>query len=130
MATVRADDGLALSSRNRYLTPGDRREAPNLHRVLRGIGDTIAAGRNDYATLEAAGSAELAGRGWKVDYIAVRHGPGLRAPHPEKFDNPDRLVVLAAATLGGTRLIDNVDVVKQDDGIAERRGAVTKSAQT
>ncbi len=112
--TVRAEDGLALSSRNGYLTPEERREAPNLHRVLRGIADAIAAGRSDYANLEADGRAELAGRGWKVDYVAIRHGLGLRVPHPERFDHPNLLIVLAAATLGSTRLIDNVDVVKQD----------------
>ena len=75
---------------------------------------TIAAGRTDYANLEAAGRAELARRGWKVDYIAVRNGIGLRIPHPEGFDHPNLLIVLGAATLGDTRLIDNVDVIKKD----------------
>jgi len=112
--TVRADDGLALSSRNGYLSPDERREAPNLYRVLRGIADAINEGRSDYANLESAGRAELAARGWKVDYIAVRHGLALRIPHPEGFDHPNLLIVLGAATLGTTRLIDNVDVVKQD----------------
>jgi pantoate--beta-alanine ligase len=112
--TVRADDGLALSSRNGYLSADERREAPNLYRVLRGIADAIVAGRSDYANLEAAGRAELAARGWKVDYVAVRHGLALRIPHPEGFDHPNLLIVLGAATLGNTRLIDNVDVVRQD----------------
>lgn len=111
--TVRADDGLALSSRNGYLSTAERAEAPNLYRVLRGIADAIAAGRKDYANLEAAGRAELAARGWKVDYVAIRHGLALRIPHPEGFDHPNLLIVLAAATLGATRLIDNVDVVPQ-----------------
>ncbi len=109
--TVRADDGLALSSRNNYLTPEERAEAPRLYRVLRRIADAIAGGHADYANLEAAGRAELAQHGWKVDYVAVRHGLGLRIPHPEGFDHPNLLVVLAAARLGNTRLIDNVDVV-------------------
>jgi pantoate--beta-alanine ligase len=109
--TVRADDGLALSSRNGYLSPAERAEAPNLHRVLRQAGDAIAAGRADYANLESAARAELAQRGWKVDYIAIRQGLGLRVPHPEGFDHPHLLVVLGAATLGSTRLIDNVDIV-------------------
>jgi pantoate--beta-alanine ligase len=108
--TIRAADGLALSSRNGYLTPAERAEAPNLHRVLRGIADAIAAGRTDYANLEASARAELARRGWKVDYVAIRHGIGLRVPHPEGFDHPNVLVVLGAATLGSTRLIDNVDI--------------------
>jgi pantoate--beta-alanine ligase len=112
--TIRADDGLALSSRNNYLAPAERAEAPNLYRVLRNIADAIAGGRTDYANLESAGRMELAHRGWKVDYIAVRNGLGLRIPHPEGFDHPNLLIVLAAATLGATRLIDNVDVIKKD----------------
>jgi pantoate--beta-alanine ligase len=112
--TIRAEDGLALSSRNNYLSPAERAEAPNLYRVLRNIADAIAGGRTDYANLESAGRMELAHRGWKVDYIAVRNGLGLRIPHPEGFDHPNLLIVLAAATLGATRLIDNVDVIKKD----------------
>jgi pantoate--beta-alanine ligase len=112
--TVRADDGLALSSRNSYLTPAERAEAPSLYRVLRGIADEIAAGRTDYSNLESAGRMELAQHGWKVDYVSVRHGLGLRVPHPEGFDHPNLLIVLGAATLGATRLIDNVDVIKKD----------------
>lgn len=112
--TIRADDGLALSSRNSYLTPAERAEAPGLYRVLRGIADEVAAGRTDYANLESAGRMELARRGWKVDYVSVRHGLGLRVPHPEGFDHPHLLIVLGAATLGATRLIDNVDVIKKD----------------
>ncbi len=112
--TIRADDGLALSSRNNYLSATERAEAPNLYRVLRGIADQIAAGHTDYANLESNGRAELARRGWKVDYVAVRHGLGLRIPHPEGFDHPNLLVVLGAAALGTTRLIDNVDVTPRD----------------
>jgi pantoate--beta-alanine ligase len=112
--TVRADDGLALSSRNTYLSPAERAEAPYLYRVLREIADAIAAGRTDYANLESAGRMELARRGWKVDYVAVRHGLALRIPHPEGYDHPNLLIVLGAATLGTTRLIDNVDVIKKD----------------
>jgi pantoate--beta-alanine ligase len=109
--TVRADDGLALASRNGYLSPSERVEAPRLYRTLRWIADEIASGRHDYANLEVAGRAELSRNGWNVDYIAVRHGLGLRIPHPEGFDHPNLLIVLAAAKLGTTRLIDNVDVV-------------------
>jgi pantoate--beta-alanine ligase len=108
--TIRADDGLALSSRNGYLSPTERAEAPNLYRVLRHITEQIASGRQDYANLESAGRAELARRGWKVDYVAIRHGLALRIPHPEGYDHPNLLIVLAAATLGSTRLIDNIDV--------------------
>ena len=112
--TVRADDGLALSSRNNYLSPVERTEAPRLYRTLREVADGIASGRTDYANLEAAARSELARHGWKVDYIAVRNGIGLRIPHPEGYDHPNVLIVLGAATLGTTRLIDNVDVTPKD----------------
>jgi pantoate--beta-alanine ligase len=109
--TVRADDGLALSSRNGYLSAPERAEAPRLYATLRGIADAIRQGRTDYATLESEGRATLVRHGWKPDYVAVRHGLGLRIPHPEGFDHPNLLIVLGAAALGTTRLIDNVDVV-------------------
>jgi len=112
--TIRAEDGLALASRNNYLSSAERIEAPNLYRVLRDIADGIASGRHDYANLEASARMELAKRGWKVDYVAVRHGLGLRIPHPEGFDHPNLLIVLGAATLGNTRLIDNVDVIPKE----------------
>jgi len=112
--TVRAEDGLALSSRNSYLSPVERTEAPRLYRTLREVADGIASGRTDYANLEAAGRSELARHSWKVDYIAVRNGIGLRIPHPEGYDHPNLLIVLGAATLGATRLIDNVDVTPKD----------------
>jgi len=108
--TVRAEDGLALASRNSYLTPSERIEAPRLYRTLRWVADEIDNGRHDYANLEAQARAELAKNGWKVDYIAIRHGLALRIPHPEGYDHPNLLIVLGAATLGTTRLIDNVDV--------------------
>jgi pantoate--beta-alanine ligase len=114
--TVRAEDGLALSSRNSYLSPVERTEAPRLYRTLREVADGIASGRTDYANLEAAARSELARHGWKVDYIAVRNGIGLRIPHPEGYDHPNVLIVLGAATLGTTRLIDNVDVTPKADG--------------
>ena len=112
--TVRAADGLALSSRNNYLSPVERTDAPRLYRTLREVADGIASGRTDYANLEAAGRSELARHGWKVDYIAVRNGIGLRIPHPEGYDHPNVLIVLGAATLGTTRLIDNVDVTPKE----------------
>ena len=107
-ATVRAPDGLALSSRNNYLSAAERIEAPNLHRVLRGVADAVAGGRNDYAALEAYARAELAARGWKPDYVAIRQEAGLRVPQQPVAAGG--LIVLGAATLGTTRLIDNVEV--------------------
>jgi pantoate--beta-alanine ligase len=108
--TVRAPDGLALASRNSYLTPEERAEAPRLHQQLSWAASQIDSGRHDYANLEAAARAELSRHGWKVDYIAIRHGLALRIPHPEGYDHPNLLIVLGAAMLGSTRLIDNVDV--------------------
>ena len=109
--TIRADDGLALSSRNNYLSPTERVEAPRLYRTLRWVADEILEGRHDYANLEAQARAELAKHNWKVDYIAIRHSAALRIPHPEGYDDPSLLIVLGAASIGTTRLIDNVDVV-------------------
>jgi pantoate--beta-alanine ligase len=110
--TVRAPDGLALASRNSYLSAAERQEAPRLYRTLSWVADQILGGRHDYANLEAAARAELARNGWKVDYVAIRHGLALRIPHPEGYDHPNLLIVLGAAMLGTTRLIDNVDVVQ------------------
>ncbi|HUH94129.1 MAG TPA: pantoate--beta-alanine ligase [Casimicrobiaceae bacterium] len=110
--TVRAPDGLALASRNSYLSPAEREEAPRLYRTLGWVAEQIIGGRHDYANLEAAARAELARNGWKVDYVAIRHGLALRIPHPEGYDHPNLLIVLGAAMLGSTRLIDNVDVVQ------------------
>ncbi|MBS0543369.1 MAG: pantoate--beta-alanine ligase [Proteobacteria bacterium] len=104
--TVRADDGLALSSRNGYLSADERAEAPYLHRVLARVRDAVCAGDHDLLKLETEAMAELAARGWVPDYIAVRRRADLQpALH---LDDP--LVVLAAAKLGRTRLIDNLEI--------------------
>jgi pantoate--beta-alanine ligase len=108
--TVRASDGLALSSRNGYLSPAERGEAPRLHRVLAAVASQVARGSDDFATLEAGARDELARHGWRVDYVAVREGDELRMPAPRP-SGAEPLVVLGAARLGSTRLIDNVDVV-------------------
>jgi len=104
--TVRADDGLALSSRNAYLTPPERQEAPRLYRVLRNARGEIALGARDYQRIELAAMAELARHGWKPDYVAIRRRSDLQAP----VNGERELVILAAARLGRTRLIDNVEV--------------------
>ncbi len=104
--TVRAPDGLALSSRNGYLSVAERTEAPALHRALMRARDDLAGGKRDFQRIELEGMASLAGRGWKPDYIAIRRQADLLPPVPD-----DRsLVVLGAAKLGNTRLIDNVEV--------------------
>lgn len=104
--TVRAEDGLALSSRNTYLSPEERREAPRLYQLLRNARDEINAGARDYQRIELDVMAELAHHGWKPDYIAVRRQSDLQLPQ----NGEHRVVVLAAARLGRTRLIDNVEV--------------------
>jgi pantoate--beta-alanine ligase len=108
--TVRDSDGLALSSRNRYLSAEERREAPRLFRVLCAVRDRLRAGARDLAALETEAVRELAGAGWKVDYVAVRRQRDLKAPTAVEVAGGEPLVVLAAARLGTTRLIDNVEV--------------------
>jgi len=104
--TVRADDGLALSSRNGYLSPEERAEAPRLYRELNKIRDAIRAGATDSASLEKTMIEALTLAGWKTDYVAVRQQSDLSPPTGQ--DAP--LVVLAASRLGRTRLIDNIEI--------------------
>lgn len=104
--TVRAPDGLALSSRNGYLSVTERAEAPRLHRNLLTIRDAVRSGDHDFLKLETDAMAELEAAGWKPDYVAVRRCADLQPPVQE--DDP--LVVLAAARLGRTRLIDNIEI--------------------
>jgi pantoate--beta-alanine ligase len=106
--TVRADDGLALSSRNGYLTASERAQAPHLHRTLLRIRDAVRGGEGDYSKLERAAAAELDAAGWKTDYIAVRRQADLQIPRQD--DPKQALVVLAASRLGSTRLIDNIEI--------------------
>ena len=104
--TVRAADGLALSSRNGYLSATERTEAPALNEVLRRAREELREGKRDFLRIELEAMAHLAGRGWKPDYIAIRRQSDLLPPAP-----PDReLVVVGAARLGVTRLIDNLEV--------------------
>lgn len=104
--TVRAPDGLALSSRNGYLLPQERSEAPRLYRVLQEVESELKAGMHDYQRLELHGMSMLADKGWKPDYVTVRRRSDLQPPVNGEKD----LVVLAAARLGKTRLIDNIEV--------------------
>ena len=104
--TVRADDGLALSSRNRYLSAEQRREAPRLYQTLAHIRDQLMRGSREFQRLELEGMATLARNGWRLDYIAVRRQADLQPPEPGDTE----LVIVAAARLGTTRLIDNVEL--------------------
>jgi pantoate--beta-alanine ligase len=104
--TVRSSDGLALSSRNQYLSPDERAEAPRLYRVLNELKDALQHGTHSYATLEAEAMTELARHGWKPDYVTVRRQNDLSVPDADDTS----LVVLAAARLGAPRLLDNIEV--------------------
>ena len=104
--TVRADDGLALSSRNGYLTPAERAEAPRLSRVLAKISADIKAGARDFSSLEKGASDELDSHGWRCNYIAIRRQSDLKMPLADEKN----LVVLAAARLGKPRLLDNLEI--------------------
>lgn len=104
--TVRAADGLALSSRNGYLSASERAEAPRLYQTLHALSTAIAAGARDYAPLETEAARTLSQHGWQVDYIRICAQASLTAPTPTDTD----LVVLGAAYLGNTRLIDNREV--------------------
>ena len=103
--TVRASTGLALSSRNGYLTDAERLEAAQLHAVLAKTAAAVKSGRTDWSVLEREASDALAKRSWQPDYVAIRRQTDLAEP-----STGDRLVVLGAARLGGTRLIDNVEI--------------------
>jgi pantoate--beta-alanine ligase len=102
--TVRAPDGLALSSRNRYLSSAERAQAPALYRALRRAVERLAAGERDVAGVEAEGRAAIEAAGLRVDYFSVHSACDLAPPASGLHD----LVVLTAARLGRARLIDNL----------------------
>jgi pantoate--beta-alanine ligase len=104
--TARADDGLALSSRNGYLSAAERMEAPRLARILKSSARAVAAGDRGFERLEAAAVAALRTHRWQPDYVAVRRQSDLQPPGADDRD----LVILAAAKLGTTRLIDNLEI--------------------
>ena len=104
--TVRAPDGLALSSRNQYLGAAERTEAAFLYQTLAGIRQAVSNGDGNFIALEQHAAQALDARGWQVDYVAVRTRSTLLQPESGERD----LVILAAARLGQTRLIDNLEV--------------------
>ena len=108
--TVRDTDGLALSSRNRFLSDVERKEAPRLYRTLNRTRDRMLARETDIDRIEQDGQRELTAAGWKVDYLSVRRRRDLRTPAAEEVAAGEPLVVLAAAKLGTTRLIDNLEI--------------------
>jgi pantoate--beta-alanine ligase len=103
--TVRDASGLALSSRNGYLSGSERSEAAQLHAVLRNMAAAARSGRTDWHALEHEANDFLTARGWQPDYVAIRRRSDLRVASAG-----EPLVALAAAKLGATRLIDNLEI--------------------
>jgi pantoate--beta-alanine ligase len=104
--TVRAPDGLALSSRNQYLTEAERAEAPRLYGVLNEVRDAVQTGTHAFRTIEAEAMTELTRHGWRPDYVTIRRRADLQTP----TDADRELVILGAARLGTPRLLDNLEV--------------------
>lgn len=106
--TARADDGLALSSRNGYLSADERAEAVHLSRELKALAATVLGGEHNLAAVEQRAMQTLQARGWAPDYLTVRRRHDLQQPEAGEF-RPGELVALGAAKLGRTRLIDNLE---------------------
>lgn len=104
--TVRALDGLALSSRNQYLTPDERAKAAFLRQLLLGMRLAILQGEGDFTRLQQDAFDDLQQRGWAVDYVSIRQQSDLKVATRRHAD----LVILAAAKLGQSRLLDNVEL--------------------
>ena len=104
--TIREEDGLAMSSRNQYLTDDERASAPVLFQVLSAVGSELQNGRRNFEELEAESIAKLGDAGFDVDYFSIRRAQNLEIPDRDC----DELVVLAAAQMGNARLIDNTVV--------------------
>ncbi|MDM0072769.1 pantoate--beta-alanine ligase [Variovorax sp. J2P1-59] len=106
--TMRAEDGLALSSRNGYLSEPERAEAVQLSKALRDMAEAVRSGERDLDAIETRAMDALRERGWQPDYLVLRRRSDLQAPSPG-----EPLVALAAARLGATRLIDNLEINAQ-----------------
>ena len=108
--TCRAEDGLALSSRNMYLSPNERKEAPFLYQTLKQVALQVRSGNPDMAKLEKQAMDNLSQRGWAPDYVSIRKRANLQPPTVDDIAEATPLVVLAAAKIGTTRLIDNLEI--------------------
>lgn len=108
--TWRAEDGLALSSRNTYLSESERNEAPTLYAELQAVAQAVRDGNLDISMLEKKSMQKLASRGWNPDYVSIRKRINLQPPTPEDLAQNEPLIVLTAAKLGATRLIDNLEI--------------------
>jgi pantoate--beta-alanine ligase len=109
--TVREEDGLAMSSRNRYLSPEERAQAPQIYYALQEMNERLQQGQSR-EEIEAYATKKMTDLGWKVDYMALRRQSDLLEPTQEQIAAGEPLVALAAAKLGATRLIDNLEMVK------------------
>ena len=108
--TSRAGDGLALSSRNGYLNDAERAESVQLSLALQALRTAVLGGERDLPAREQRAMATLAERGWQPDYLTVRRRADLLAPGAADLAGGTPLVALAAARLGSTRLIDNLEI--------------------
>jgi pantoate--beta-alanine ligase len=108
--TWRADDGLALSSRNTYLSASERSEAPTLYAELQAVAQAVRDGNLDVSMLEKKSMQRLASRGWNPDYVSIRKRMNLQPPTADDLTQNEPLIVLTAAKLGATRLIDNLEI--------------------
>lgn len=108
--TYRAEDGLALSSRNMYLSKEERAEAPMLFQTLQQVANEIRSGHLDVFKVERHAMEMLAQRNWAPDYVSIRKRVNLQPPTAGDLAEGEPLVVLAAARLGATRLIDNLEI--------------------
>jgi len=112
--TIRAEDGLALSSRNIYLSTEERAEAPALQRQLSAMREQVLGLKEKTVSslldIEAKALTQMQARGWKPDYIAIRQQRDLAKPTQANLDSGQPLVIVTAAKLGKTRLIDNLEI--------------------
>jgi pantoate--beta-alanine ligase len=112
--TIRAEDGLALSSRNIYLSESERAEAPALQRQLSAMREQVLSLKektlSSLMDIEAKALTQMQGRGWKPDYMAIRQQRDLAKPTQADLDAGQPLVIVTAAKLGKTRLIDNLEI--------------------
>jgi pantoate--beta-alanine ligase len=112
--TIRAEDGLALSSRNIYLSESERAEAPALQRQLIAMREQVLSLKektlSSLMDIEAKALTQMQGRGWKPDYMAIRQQRDLAKPTQADLDAGQPLVIVTAAKLGKTRLIDNLEI--------------------
>ncbi len=106
----RQENGLARSSRNGYLSEAELAEAPNLNKILQAAVDQVRGGNQDIDAIEKQAMDALKARGWNPDYVSICRQYNLQKPTAEEVANKEPLVILTAATIGTTRLIDNIEI--------------------